>query len=259
MSPPEKQFTVYDLVVLSALLGTLGYGWVSGIVGTEAAALSLIGIISLMLAYATLSRSMAALMGPSRATRKMLHIVGGSFLVMGLILFPRDIPFLSLALLLTYLVHEAFRWLAPKKKLWMSSMLEFFGSSEETFGRPFWEAMLGLAAACAIMYTSETVVALVALVNLTFGDGIAGLVREGMGEETRSFGAWKGWVGSIVGTIASALITLAISGNIVLLIPIIAGMVVERLPIPVDDNLSVPISTAIVARISLELATRQPT
>jgi dolichol kinase len=82
---------------------------------------------------------------------------------------------------------------------------------------------------------------------LTFGDGIAGLARERLGEEARSFRVRQGGRGSLIGMLSSALVILMLTGNTSLLIPIVVGMIVERLPIPIDDNFTVPVSTALSA------------
>lgn len=247
MSLKANQFTLYDLVVFSFLVGLLVMGQSFGLLRVEIMVLSLSAISLVSLAYLVLRHELSS---PGRflgASRKFLHLVGGSMLVLGVIWSPLEIPFLALTLLTVYLVYETFRWWIPRRQMWLSSMLDFFGSPEEGSGRPFWEAILGMAAVCLVLYAFDTEIALISLINLTFGDGVAGLARDRLGEEARNFGLWKGWRGSVLGALASSLIVLVLTGNSKLLISVLVGMIVERFPIPIDDNFTVPMSTALSA------------
>jgi dolichol kinase len=243
----KSGFTVYDLAVFSFLFGSLFICWHFGALRTATLILSTVAVLLVLLVFLTLRASLKSPGGTLGAGRKFLHLVGGSALVLGVILLPSELPFLALSLLGTYLVYEECRWGIVRRQLWLSTALAFFGSPEETSRRPFWEAILGMTAISLVLSLFKTEVALAAIVNLTFGDGIAGLARERLGEEVRSFSVRKGWRGSLIGMLSSALVILMLTGNTSLLIPIVVGMIVERLPLPIDDNFTVPVSTALSA------------
>jgi len=244
--------TKYDALVISFLCGSFLSGWFLGALSVWSASLSLLGAIVAALTYGALSKGHRAGGGSFGLNRKFLHLAGGSALILGLILCPTDLPLLTLILFITYSLYEVLRWQVAKRKIWTSELLSFYGSPEEQSGRPFWEAILGLGAVCGVIYFFDLKITLVALINLTFGDGIAGLTRERLGEDARSFGALKGWWGSLAGTVASSLLALVLTGKVSSLIPVAVGMLVERLPLPVDDNLTVPLSTALSAWLLLE-------
>jgi|GEM_PF-1744478 len=247
MPPSSARFTARDLVVLSVLSGMLVGGWAIGALGWNTLLISLTGATIAVLAYAVLGAKANALSGGRRPSRKLLHLAGGSVLVSGVLLFPQDASFLALTLFTTYLTYEVLRWSPPRGAMWLSLMLDSLGSPEEEVGRPFSEAVLGLAAVCAVLYAFEPRIALVALVNLTFGDGVAGLIRERLGERGRTHGIGEGWRGSVIGSLTSSMITLLLTHDPLFLVPVLAGMVVERSPIPIDDNVTVPLSTAVAA------------
>ena len=243
----KKEFTVYDLTVFSFLFGSLLICWSFGVLRTATLILSVAVVLLTVLVFVAFRARLRSSEDTLGTGRKFLHLMGGSALTLGSILFPSELPFLTLSLSGSYLVYEVFRWWMAKRQLWLSIALAFFGSPEEKSGRPFWEAILGMTAISLVLSLFNAEVALVAIVNLTFGDGVAGLLRERLGEEARSFSAWKGWCGSLAGLLAAGLVTLMLTGDASLLIPIVIGMVVERLPVPVDDNFTVPVSTALSA------------
>ena len=243
----ENGFDIYDLAVFSFLFGSLSICWCFGALRTTTLILSAVTIIPALIAYLILRGSLESLAHAFGAGRKFLHLAGGSALTLGVLLLPSELLYLSLSLLGTYLVYEWFRWRIVKRQLGLSTALTFFGSPEETSGKPFWEAILGMTAISLVLGLFKTEVALTAIVNLTFGDGVAGLARERLREKARSFGSSKGWIGSVIGTLSAALVILVLTANVSLLIPIVVGMIVERLPVPVDDNFTVPMSTALSA------------
>jgi dolichol kinase len=243
----KNRFKIFDLAVFSFLFGSLLAWWRFGALRTATLVLSVVAVLLAVLVSQTLRASLKSPVGTLGAGRKFLHLAGGSALTLGVLLLPSELLFLMLSLLGTYLVYEEFRWGIVRRQLWLSTALAFFGSPEEMSGRPFWEAILGMTAVCLVLSLFNTTVALAAIVNLTFGDGIAGLAREKLDEEARSFSAEKGWFGSLIGLLSSALVILVLTGNASLLMPIAVGMIVERLPIPIDDNFTVPVSTALSA------------
>jgi len=246
--------TKYDALVISFLCGSLVSGWLLGVLSVWSVFLSLFVAAAAGLTYAALSKSHMASDGSFGLNRKFLHLTGGSALMFGLVLYPADLPLLALILFMAYSLYEVLRWRVAKRRIWTSELLSFYGSPEEASGRPFWEAILGLGTICGIVYFFDFEITLVALINLTFGDGVAGLTRERLGEDARSLDVWKGWWGSIAGTLTSSMLVLVLTGKISSLIPVALGMLVERLPLPVDDNLTVPLSTALSAWLLMKLA-----
>ncbi|HYA21923.1 MAG TPA: hypothetical protein VEG31_01925 [Thermoproteota archaeon] len=243
----KNGFGVYDLAVFSFLFGSLFVCWYIGALRATTLLLSVVTVLLALLVYLILGRSLKPLVHGLGAGRKFLHLVGGSALTLGVLLLPSELPFLSLSLLGAYLVYEGFRWRLVRRRLWLTAALTFFGSPEEESGRPFWEAILGMTAISLVLNLFKMEIALAAIVNLAFGDGIAGLAREKLGEQARGFSISKGWVGSLIGMLTAALVILVLTDNTALLIPIAVGMIVEQLPIPVDDNFTVPVSTALSA------------
>jgi dolichol kinase len=243
----DYQLTAYDALVILFLLGSLISARLVGVMSAEGLFLSLLGAFVAVSVYSVMRRGSGGSDGSMGLRRKFPHLIGGSVLLLGLIWYPTDLPFLVSTLFATYLLYEVLRWQVVKRRTWTSHLLSFYGSPEEESGRPFWEAILGLGSICFILHLFDAEIAMVSMINLTFGDGVAGLTREILRENARSFGARKGWWGSIAGTVTSSALVLALTGKAAYLIPVALGMLIERLPIPVEDNLTVSLSTALCA------------
>jgi len=82
--------------------------------------------------------------------------------------------------------------------------------------------------------------AVVAMGYLIVGDGLAGFVGKSWGRHRLAFG--KSWEGTLAGFAANLLVgLLVLRSPIPALLGAILGSVVEILPLPLDDNLAIPL------------------
>lgn len=83
-------------------------------------------------------------------------------------------------------------------------------------------------------------VAVAALGYLILGDGLAGLVGRTLGRHTLAFG--KSWEGTVACFAASLIVGLLVLGDPrVAVLGALVATVVELLPLPLDDNLAIPL------------------
>ncbi len=111
-----------------------------------------------------------------------------------------------------------------------------------------------------LIFRDDLHVAAVAWAVLAFGDGIATLVGQAIGGRRLPWNLDKSWAGSIAFVVGGFLPVWLVSWYVsdepsllpramLILLILIAGAVVESLPLGVDDNLTVPLGSAVAAAI----------
>ena len=177
--------------------------------------------------------------------RRVFHLLAGSCLPLGILLLPLDtVEWLLIAGSLTAVAAEVLRGLVDSVNDWMVRRLPFFKEAES---RQITGATYMLLSATFLVFVFEKEVAVLALLFLSVGDPFAALigVRD---HRARRFGK------SLAGSTAFAVVALG-AGLLATLHPdvplawwIVPGAVVAALtelaPLPLDDNLTVPIVAA---------------
>ena len=177
--------------------------------------------------------------------RRIFHLLAGSSLPLGILFLPLDtVEWLLIAGSLTAVAAEVLRGLVDSVNDWMVRRLPFFKEAES---RQITGATYMLLSATFLVFVFEKEVAVLALLFLSVGDPFAALigVRD---HHARRFGK------SLAGSTAFAVVALG-AGLLATLHPdvplawwIVPGAVVAALtelaPLPLDDNLTVPIVAA---------------
>ncbi|MDP6668794.1 MAG: hypothetical protein QF492_02635 [Candidatus Krumholzibacteria bacterium] len=97
-----------------------------------------------------------------------------------------------------------------------------------------------LATLLVLHYSPSKELAVVSLGYLVAGDGLAGLVGKRYGRHHIAFG--KSWEGTTAGFIANLLVGLMVFQEFpIALFGAVIASIIELLPMPLDDNLAIPI------------------
>lgn len=177
--------------------------------------------------------------------RRLFHLVAGSCLPLGILFLPVDtVEWLLIAGSLSAVAAEVLRGLVGSVNDWMVRNLPFFKAAET---RQVTGATYMWLAATFLVFVFEKEVAVLALLFLSVGDPFAALigVRD---HRARRFGK------SLAGTASFAVAALG-AGLLATLHPgvplvwwiapgAIVAALVELAPLPLDDNLTVPLAAA---------------
>ena len=184
---------------------------------------------------------------PTLWPRRVFHLVAGSTLPLGILFLPLDLAeWLLIAGSLGAVALEVLRGLVGGVNDWMVRTVPFFKAAED---HQVTGATFMWLAATFLVFVFEKEVAVLAMLFLSVGDPFAALigVRD---HRTRRFGK------SLAGTAAFAVAALG-AGLLATLHPdvplawwLAPGAVVAALaelaPVPLDDNVTVPIVAAAV-------------
>jgi dolichol kinase len=85
-----------------------------------------------------------------------------------------------------------------------------------------------------------------AIAMFTFGDSTASLVGGSISKKPLPFNKGKTWEGSFIGFFFAFLGGLFFVSPVLALIGAAVAMVIESLPSPINDNIIVPLGTALV-------------
>ena len=184
---------------------------------------------------------------PSLWPRRVFHLIAGSTLPLAILFLPVDLAeWLLIAGSLGAVALEVLRGLVGGVNDWMVRTLPFFKAAED---RQVTGATYMWLAATFLVFVFDKEIAVLALLFLSVGDPFAALigVRD---HRTRRFGK------SLAGTIAFAVVALG-AGLLATLHPdvplawwvvpgAVAAALTEFAPVPVDDNLTVPLASAAV-------------
>ena len=90
--------------------------------------------------------------------------------------------------------------------------------------------------------------AVIGVVTLTVGDPLASIIGYlGKGSNIYSFNKAKSFNGSLAGSTAALAVCLILFGPSYVLLGCIVGMLIEALPLPLNDNITIPISASLAS------------
>ena len=178
----------------------------------------------------------------SKPWRQLWHLLGGSFFPILALFIPRGTLLITLgAITAIFVTWEIVRFISPSVNRWMVSHLGVILKREERF-RPTGTTYL-LLASLIVFLLFEKYVAIASLLFLSIGDLMATVIGEKFGKR-RVFN--KSLEGSLACLVSCLLIgtVMTMVGPVMVLPVAIVGAVtatmVELLPIPADDNLTIP-------------------
>jgi dolichol kinase len=182
----------------------------------------------------------------SEYKRKLIHLFNLAIPFSYLYVFPEKwvfVKFLSILMVL-FIIFDILRhkvaWVKSLFTLFINSMLR----SHEQEGKLTGATWVMIGAVISIILFSKPV-AIIALIFMSLGDSAAGLIGQRYGKHKIWNKSWEGFFGGlfvciIVGMNYSLLpMTISLSGAV-------AAMVMEILPIPLDDNFKIPLGAGAI-------------
>tara|TARA_B110000196_G_scaffold79998_1_gene68730 strand:- start:2740 stop:3324 length:585 start_codon:yes stop_codon:yes gene_type:complete len=182
----------------------------------------------------------------SEYKRKLIHLFNLAIPFSYLYVFPEKWVFVKLLsiLMVLFIIIDILRhkigWLKSSFSLFLDSMLR----SHEKEGKLTGATWVMIGAVISIILFSKPV-AIIALIFMSLGDTAAGLIGQRYGKHKIWNKSWEGFFGGlfvciIIGMNYSLLpLTISLSGAV-------AAMVMEILPIPLDDNFKIPLGAGAI-------------
>lgn len=182
----------------------------------------------------------------SEYKRKLIHLFNLAIPFGYLYVFPEKWVFVKLLsiLMVLFIIFDILRhkvtWVKSLFSLFIDSMLR----SHEQEGKLTGATWVMIGAVISIILFSKPV-AIIALIFMSIGDTAAGLIGQRYGKHKIWNKSWEGFFGGlfvciIIGMNYSLLpMTISLSGAV-------AAMVMEILPIPLDDNFKIPLGAGAI-------------
>ena len=182
----------------------------------------------------------------SEYKRKLIHLFNLAIPFGYLYVFPEKWVFVKLLsiLMVLFIIFDILRhkvtWVKSLFSLFIDSMLR----SHEQEGKLTGATWVMIGAVISIILFSKPV-AIIALIFMSLGDTAAGLIGQRYGKHKIWNKSWEGFFGGlfvciIIGMNYSLLpITISLSGAV-------AAMVMEIVPIPLDDNFKIPLGAGAI-------------
>lgn len=182
----------------------------------------------------------------SKLWRRLWHLGGGSFFPILALFVPKGILLITLgAMTAIFVTWEIVRFTSPSVNRWMVSHLGVILKKEEGFRLTGTTYLL--LSSLAVFLLFEKYVAITSLLFLSIGDLVATVIGEEYGRPAL-------FSKSLEGSLACLVLCLLIGGLMTRISPTIApavaivgavsATIVELLPIPIDDNLTIPVLSA---------------
>ena len=182
----------------------------------------------------------------SEYKRKLIHLFNLAIPFGYLYVFPEKWVFVKLLsiLMVLFIIFDIMRhkvaWVKSLFSLFLDSMLR----SHEQEGKLTGATWVMIGAVISIILFSKPV-AIIALIFMSLGDTAAGLIGQRYGKHKIWNKSWEGFFGGlfvciVIGMNYSLLpMTISLSGAV-------AAMVMEILPIPLDDNFKIPLGAGAI-------------
>lgn len=182
----------------------------------------------------------------SEYKRKLIHLFNLAIPFGYLYVFPEKWVFVKLLsiLMVLFIIFDILRhkvtWVKSLFSLFIDSMLR----SHEQEGKLTGATWVMIGAVISIILFSKPV-AIIALIFMSLGDSAAGLIGQRYGKHKIWNKTWEGFFGGlfvciIIGMNYSLLpMTISLSGAV-------AAMVMEIVPIPLDDNFKIPLGAGAI-------------
>lgn len=182
----------------------------------------------------------------SKPWRRLWHLLGGSFFPVLALFIPRETLLISVGLMTgIFVAWEIVRFALPGVNGWMISHLGVILKEVERF-RPTGTTYL-LLASLAVFLLFDKYVAIASLLFLSIGDLMATVVGERFGKRIVFNKSLEGSFACLASCLLIGMVMTRVSPAMVLPVAVVGAVsatIVELLPIPVDDNLTIPLFSA---------------
>jgi len=179
----------------------------------------------------------------SKLWRRLWHLLGGSFFPILALFILRETLLITLgAITAIFVTWEIVRFASPRVNRWMVSHLSVILKGEEGF-RPTGTTYL-LLASLAVFLFFEKYVAIASLLFLSIGDLMASVIGERFGKRILFNKSSEGSLACLASCLLIGIVMSRLTPAIALPVAIVGAVsatIVELLPIPIDDNLTIPL------------------
>ena len=185
--------------------------------------------------------------------RRLWHLIGGSFFPILALFIPRGTLLITLgAMTAIFVTGEIVRFSSPSVNRWMVSHLGIILKKGTGF-RPSGSTYL-LLSSLAVFLLFEKYVAITSLLFLSIGDLMAAVIGEKFGRRRVFSKSLEGSLACLASCLLIGLLMTRIGPTITLPVAIIGAVlatIVELLPIPIDDNLTIPLLSAGIMTVTI--------
>ena len=184
--------------------------------------------------------------------RQLWHLLGGSFFPILSLFIPLWTLLITIgAITAVFITWEIVRFTSPGVNQWIVSHLGIILKREERF-RPTGTTYL-LLASLIVFLLFEKYVAIASLLFLSIGDLMATVIGERFGKRRVFNKSLEGSLACLVSCLLIGIVMTRVGPVMVLPVAIVgavAATTVELLPIPTDDNLTIPVFSAGFMRLA---------
>lgn len=178
--------------------------------------------------------------------RRVLHLIGRSAFPILALFITRDILFILLgAVTALFVAWEIVRFISPSVNQWIASHLRLILKRNERFQLTGTTYLL--FASLVVFFFFEKYVAVTSLLFLSIGDFMAATIGQKYGRHRLFKKSLEGSLACLASCLLIGMVTTRLSAGIpfsVALAGAFSATVVEFLPIPFDDNFTVPLFSA---------------
>ena len=175
--------------------------------------------------------------------RRLWHLLGGSFFPILAFFVPKEVLLIILAVMTeVFAAWEIVRLDNAKVNKWMTSHLGVILKEEERV-RPIGTTYF-LIASLAVFLCFDKYVSITSLLFVSIGDLMATIIGEKYGRQVLFNKTLEGSLACLVSCLLIGMLMTRISPTIALSVAVVGAVsatIVELLPIPIDDNLTVPL------------------
>jgi len=178
--------------------------------------------------------------------RRLWHLIGGSFFPILALFIPREMLLITLgAMTAIFVVWEIVRFTSPSVNRWMVLHLGVILKKEERSRLTGTTCLL--LSSLAVFLLFEKYVSITSLLFLSIGDLMATVVGEKFGKRIVFNKSLEGSLACLAICLVIGIVMTRVSPAMVLPVAIVGAVsatIVELLPIPIDDNLTIPLFSA---------------
>lgn len=207
------------------------------------------GSLTGILPFITKAEKPTPTLSTNQIIRSTIHLTGFTVPFISTYILPcRQLVILILLTTLLYLISELSRIIGKSMPIF-TAITEYAAVKLEPYEftvAPIFYA-LGITLSLTIFPPH---IAYPSIAVLTLGDGFASILGKKLGKTSYPFNKAKNLEGSLSGFIFAFLGSTLFTTPFRAFIAAAAGMTVESLPTPIDDNLLVPLTTAIILTIT---------
>jgi len=188
----------------------------------------------------------------SKLWRRMWHLAGGSFFPVLALFVSREVLLITVGIITgVFVAWEIARFVSPGINRWTTSHLSIVLKREEQF-QPTGSTLL-LVASLVVFSLFEKYIAITSLLFVAIGDLAASIIGGKYGKHIVFQKSLEGSLACLMACLLIGILMTRLSHMVSL--PVIAygaicATVVEMLPIPADDNFTIPLISAIAMTLA---------